>query len=658
MPLASLWRQRVGACCTVALCLFFFLCPLTSAAPPAKPASGERKAFVDDGSGHPVIEQAKRSIEAQEPDQAIPVLKRFLGGTPPPESIDDAYYLLGAAFYGTREYGDAVKNLTQLLHDYPESELVDRAKLLLAKSHAGMGNIDLALPLLAQVKGLTQQEDVKLEALKLTGDYYLQKKDYLRVIRMWVEEMGLAHDEQAQEARTRIAELINGQSDQKTLQRIRDAYPSSYPGDLALIRLIELHQTRGEDHLLERDIRQFLDHFPSHDYAAKAADMLASVKVKLKAQEHVLAAMFPLSGKLGPFGTEVLNGIQLALEKHKEIPGAGPVGLIVKDTEVDQAGFLTELSDLLTEHRPLAVIGPLLSKNLPVMAEMAEKTKTPVITPAAMFPNVRRLGGYLFSTALTYNLQAKRIADFAMGEQGYRRFVILHPDTTYGRELAKLFAREVRQSNGEIIAIEAYQEGDTDFGPIIKRVKDADLKKYGTQVRLDNSVAPLNLRDRATRRMLYTPGFDAIFLPGRHREVNLIAPQLAFHDVAVPLIGSNGWNHQELGRVADRTLDGSTFVDGFFVDSPNANVQDFVDRYQRRYQATPSLFAAQGYDAAGLVLEALRRGATTGEAVRDFLTSQHGLPTLTGPASFGPDGTLNRRVLLLQIKRGKLVELD
>jgi ABC-type branched-subunit amino acid transport system substrate-binding protein/predicted negative regulator of RcsB-dependent stress response len=634
------------------------LCSITSAAPPTKTQSSAGKTPVDDGSGHPIIEQAKRSIEAQEPDQAIPLLKRFLGGSPPVESIDDVYYLLGAAFYNTKEYGDAVKNLAQLLHDYPESELVDRAKVLLAKSHAGMGNIDLALPLLAQVKSLTKHEDVKLEALKLTGDYHLQKKDYLRVIQVWVEEMSLAQDEQAQEPRTRIAELINGQLDHKTLQRIRDTYPKSFPGDLALIRLIDFHQARGEDHLLERDIRQFLDHFPSHDYAGKAADLLAAVKMKLKTHEHVLAAIFPLSGKLGPFGTEVLNGIQLAFEKHKETPGAGPVGLIVKDTEVDQAGFLTELSDLLTESRPLAVVGPLLSKNLPVMAEMAEKTKTPVITPAAMFPNVRRLGGYLFSTALTYNLQAKRIVDFAMGEQGYRRFVILHPDTTYGRELAKLFAREVRQSNGEIIAIETYKEGDADFGPTIKRVKEADLKKYGTQVRLDNAVAPLNPRDRGARRMLYTPGFDAVFIPGRHREVSLIAPQLAFHDVVVPLFGGNGWNNQELGRLADRTLDGSTFVDGFFIDSANANVQDFVDRYQRRYQAAPSLFAAQGYDAAGLVLDALRRGATTGEAVREFFATQHGLPTLTGPASFGPDGTLNRRVLLLQIKRGKFVELD
>jgi ABC-type branched-subunit amino acid transport system substrate-binding protein len=66
----------------------------------------------------------------------------------------------------------------------------------------------------------------------------------------------------------------------------------------------------------------------------------------------------------------------------------------------------------------------------------------------------------VFSTALTYELQAKRIAAYAIKEQGFRRFCILHADTTYG-ELARLFAQEVRR-NEEVIAIESYKEGEAD----------------------------------------------------------------------------------------------------------------------------------------------------------------------------------------------------
>jgi len=37
---------------------------------------------------------------------------------------------------------------------------------------------------------------------------------------------------------------------------------------------------------------------------------------------------------------------------------------------------------------------------------------------------------------------------------------------------------------------------------------------------------------------------------------------------------------------------------------------------------------------------------------------QHDLPTLSGPSGFSPDGTLNRRVFLIQVKQGKFVPLD
>jgi ABC-type branched-subunit amino acid transport system substrate-binding protein/predicted negative regulator of RcsB-dependent stress response len=600
-----------------------------------------------------VLDQAKRLIETQRADAAVPLLKSFIGTSPKPEHVDDAYFLLGAALYHTKEYGEAVRYLNQLLGEFPTSELTDRARLMLARVQAASGNLDLALPVLAEIRSLSPDLETKREALRLTGELQLQKKDHLRAIQAWLEEIELSPEEQADDIKNRIQELIREQLDRKTLIRLRDAYPKSFPGDIALIRLIELHTAKGEDHLAERNIRLFVRRFPNHEFAAKASDLLASFKAKLKSYQHLIAAVLPLSGKLAPFGTEVLNGIQLALEKGKDGLGLASVGLIVKDSEADRATFLNDLTDLLFEDRPLAVIGPLLSKNLPVMAELAERTKIPVITPAATFPNVRRLGAYVFSTALTYPLQAKRIADYATGEPGYRRFCILHPDTVYGRELARLFAQEVRRHSGEIIAVESYKEGETDFGPQIKRLKAEDLKKYGIAVPVENGKTV-----KGAKRIVYTPGFDAVFVPGRSIEVALIAAQLVFHDIKVPLLGANGWNSPDFPRLADRTVDGSVFVDGFFIDSPLANVQDFVERYQRRFQTSPTLFAAQAYEAARLVLEAVRKGATTGETVREYLAMHEDLPALAGPAGFDAGGTLNRRMFVIQVKQGRFVQVE
>lgn len=606
----------------------------------------------------PALNQAKHLIEKGDPESAATVLRRFLTTTPPAEYLDDTYLLLGAALYGMKDYGEAIRSLNQLQTEFPESDLVDRGKLILARIHAAMGNIDLALPLLTQLRTTALDDATKREAQQLTAEAFAQKKDYVRAIHTLLEGMAGSTDTQMAETREQIRQFITEKLDKKGLTRVRDAYLRSYPGDLASLRLIDYYIVRGEDHLAERETRHFLAAFPAHPSVPKASESLELIKSRLKANQYFIAAVLPLSGHLSTFANDVLEGIQLAVERSHEQPGTPSVGLIVKDHDADRQGFLDDLSTLLHDDRPLVVIGPMLSKNLPVMAEMAQKTRIPLITPAATLPNVRRLGSYLFSTSLTYAMQAERIATYAAKQQDYRRFCILHPDTVYGRELARLFAQEVRRFDGEIIAMEAFKEGETDFGPQIQRLKAEDLKKYGLAVPVEIPRQPGKPLSRNEKRVLYTPGFDAIFIPSRSHEIGLLAAQLAFHDIKAPLLGTNGWNSQDFARTADRTVDGATFVDGFFVDSPNPAVQEFVQRYHKRFQSTPSLFTVQGYDAARVVIEGVRHGATSGEALHDFLMTQRNLPTLAGPASFGPDGTLHRPLFLLQVKQGKFVQLD
>lgn len=605
----------------------------------------------------PALLQAKRLIDKGEAESAITILRRYLATAPRADYLDDTYLLLGAALFEMKDYVEALKVLQQLHTELPASEVLDRAKILQAQTHAAMGNQDLALPLLSQVRTGTADAATKQEALRLTAEFLAQKKEYVRAIQALLEESASGTDEHTADVQEQIQTLITEKLDIKALLRLRDLYPKTFPGDVAAIRLIELYTSRGDDHLAERQIQQFLKHFPDHYYASRAADTLASLKARLATNQHVLAAVLPLSGRLAPFANDILEGIQLALERSRE--QAGPaVGLIVKDNESDRPSFLEDFSALLNDHRPVAVIGPALSKNLPVMAELAERARIPLITPAAMLPNVRRLGSYTFSTAVTYQLQTKRVAEFAFKEQEYRRFCILYPDTVYGREQARLFAQEIRQRDGELIAMESFKEGDADFSAQLKRLKEEDLKRYGLAVPYEPPKTSGKPAAKGEKRILYTPGFDAIFIPSRASDVALLATQLAFYDIKAPLLGTNGWNSPDFLRTADRTADGAVFVDGFFVDSPNANVQEFVQRYHKRYPGTPTLFTMQGYDAARVVLEAVRHGAGSGEAVRTFLATQQDLPTLKGPASFGPDGTLQRPLFLLQVKQGKFIPLN
>src|SRR5690606_35460542 len=137
-------------------------------------------------------------------------------------------------------------------------DLADRGKILLARTHAAMGNVDLALPLLAQVRTTTPDEETQRDTIRLTADLLVLKKDYVGAIQTLLDGLAASPEEQAAETREHIRGLITQKLDKKALLRIRDTYPRSYPGDLAAIRLIEYYASRGEDHLAEREINHFL----------------------------------------------------------------------------------------------------------------------------------------------------------------------------------------------------------------------------------------------------------------------------------------------------------------------------------------------------------------------------------------------------------------
>src|SRR5919109_5206347 len=196
---AQAQRRRftaAGAC----LALAFFAFPIDAAWQVAAAAETAKHAPAN----HPTLNQAKRLIDGGQAEEAITILRRFLGTNPKPDLLDDTYLLLGAALYRAQQYGEALKYLQQLQAEFPTSEVADRGKLMLARTHAAMGNPDLALPILTGLRTLSQDDVTKREAVHLSGELYVQKKEPARAISAWLDEMSVSSDEQAEEIRTNI----------------------------------------------------------------------------------------------------------------------------------------------------------------------------------------------------------------------------------------------------------------------------------------------------------------------------------------------------------------------------------------------------------------------------------------------------------------------
>ena len=123
------------------------------------------------------------------------------------------------------------------------------------------------------------------------------------------------------------------------------------------------------------------------------------------------------------------------------------------------------------------------------------------------------------------------------------------------------------------------------------------------------------------------------------------------------MIGTNGWNHPDLLTLGRNTLEGSLFGDALFLQSDEQDVQRFVAEYRKRFQTDPSIFAGQAYDAMRIILEAISREATTGTEIQQHF-AQYDLPTLGGMTRFGEGGILNRKVYMIQIRRGQFIQAN
>jgi ABC-type branched-subunit amino acid transport system substrate-binding protein/predicted negative regulator of RcsB-dependent stress response len=609
------------------------------AGPPALPNKAEEQAKAQ-------IERAKKSLADGKKEPAVETLQKLIETAPQSQYVPEAYLLLGQTLTDMGNMEEAGAYFRRLVEEYPASEFAPQARLGLAAVLMTTGQPDAAVPLLIEAKNQAMDAAAKLAALRQLEDAYLAKPDHVRAVESAVEARALALEEDRPLIENRVRDLIKARIGEQDLRRLADRYHAAFPADTALLRLLELQVAAGEDFKVTRTARDFLARFPKHEQVGTVSAALSALRKKLKAKAALIGALLPLSGPMSPYGTQVLNGMKVALDQAAEANPSSAVGLVAKDTEGDPKQLALELNDLLGEYRPLAVIGPLLSREVKAVAASADSHEVVFVTPTATLPDVQRFSRYLFNTAVNNRALVRELAGHATGAMGWKRFAILAPHDAYGAEMTQIFSEEIRRLGGEIIAAETYAPDDTDFGAPINRIKDADLRRGG---KLETA------EKKGKELKIYVPGFDAIFLPGDAEKVGLIPGQVQFYAATVPIIGTNGMNSSELIRVGARSVEGALFADSFFVDSPDPAVRNFVERYMKRFQEPPSAFAAQAYESARLVLDAIHKGATTGRALRDTLKNVRHAPGFVGPLTMSPAGSLERRYALIQVTGGKFV---
>jgi branched-chain amino acid transport system substrate-binding protein len=592
-----------------------------------------------------LIDHAETLFAKKQYDQAAKAVEGFFATYPESRHTDRALSLMGEIQLTNRNYKQALTYYKKLIERYPGSTLIAEAKYKIGLCYFELKDYDLAIVNLEDRSRIT--EPAKLRRIsEMLSAAYLVKGNFPAALRELVYLSDNAPEKQRPGYRDRVREIVEKNLSESELRKL--AAGKAYPSDLALLRLasLQIEQRAYADAI--STVKAFQETFPAHPDRTRADLLLAQATAGLTAPRYFLGVLVPQTGPASFFGDRVLKGIQLAVLSYNTRHADNRVELVVKDTESspetppDKA--VTRLAELAAKG-VIAVIGPLLTKEVEAVAPSLAKLQVPVFTPTAPGAGLPELSPWIFRNALTNAAQAAAAAAYGL-KQNLKKFVIFAPDDVYGRDLTRVFTRDLARK-AEVLATITYPPETNDFGPYIRRLIEIDLRSQKLPIPEDD-------KERKKLFQMYVPTFDALYLPGYAEKVGLLLPQLAFYNITEKaIIGSNNWHTPDLIERAGRHAEGAVIVDGFFPESQESAIKAVVDAYRSAYQDEPDILSAQAYDAAAMVLSLLEAKKDTPAAIREGLLNLKDFPGISGTTSFAGSGEAQKKLFLIRIEDGK-----
>jgi branched-chain amino acid transport system substrate-binding protein len=333
----------------------------------------------------------------------------------------------------------------------------------------------------------------------------------------------------------------------------------------------------------------------------------------------------PLTGGISQFGISCHQGYLLALEEANQAGGVlgQRIELVTEDDQSKPGECATVVRKLIGEDKVVGLLGDATSSATLEGAPIAQNSKVPMITPTATNPKITEVGDYIFRVCFLDEFQGRVLARFAREKLNAKTAAILTDvKQDYSVDLTKFFKEEFTKSGGSITREQSYSTGDTDF--------------------------------RAQLTTLRAAKPDVVYVPGYYQEVALIVKQARQVGLTMPFIGCDGWANQSLLTIGGKALDGCYLTNHFSPDDPAPAVQKFVEKYKSKYGSVPDTFAALGYDAARILIDAIKRaGSAEPSAIRDALAKTSGFEGCTGTIGFDANRNATKAALVLTIKDGK-----
>ena len=334
----------------------------------------------------------------------------------------------------------------------------------------------------------------------------------------------------------------------------------------------------------------------------------------------------PMTGSMAAGGQQTMEGVTLAHELRKEVLGR-PIEIVLVDNKSDKVEAANAMARLLDKDKVVAVIGSYGSSLSMAGGPLAMKAKVPVMGCSPTNPLVTKDNPFYFRACFIDPFQGEVMARYAFKELKAKKAAIVQDVAQdYSVGLASFFKAAFIKLTGDpasIVGESSFQSGDSDF-----------------TAQLTNVIAK-------------NP--DVIFMPSYYQDMAQFAIQAKQLGVKATLLGGDALEAPELITVGGAAVEGVKFSTHYTAEATAREIsKKFAAAYQKKFDKVPNAFAALGYDAYNLLVDAMETAKSVDSVViRDTLAKFEKHEAVTGLITFDANNNPIKSAVILGVEGGK-----
>ena len=361
-----------------------------------------------------------------------------------------------------------------------------------------------------------------------------------------------------------------------------------------------------------------------------AGAVTAALAGPVAAEEFKIGVLLPFSGVYATLGAHIENGFKLGLEHFKDDLGDNSVTMVRDDTEANPGSSLAKAKKMILQDKVDAMVGIVSSAVLAGLRDTVHAAKVPLVVANAGNDKMtgERCSPYVVRVSFS-NSQVNRPMGKWVFDQGKKKVYLMAPDYAAGHQMMEAFKSTFVPAGGEIVG-EAYPplKGVDDYGPYLSAAKAAN------------------------------PDAIYVFFAGG-AAIKFVKQYHAFGlKKDIPLYASGFLTSAAYVQVEGEAADGVITMLHYVPTIDTPENKRFQEGYKAAYGKTGSEFAVQGYDAARVIVEAIKASGGDKQAFKAKLR-QVSFNGPRGPLKIDPATNniiQNVYVIKNEFKDGKVVQ--